>query len=71
MGGPTSFGGISYESTSTTLAAVMPSGTAGVNHGVHPPTAIQLEHAKSFVNVFLGISIDGNAALLTVTASVQ
>jgi len=46
--GTTSFGGVTYSTTSETLTGVMPSGSNGVNHG---------------------ISIDGNAILLSITTT--
>ena len=61
--GTTSFNDVTYSTTSQTLSAVMPAGTAGVNHGEHVKVCAKVVNLIPWTT---GISVDGNAILLTV-----
>jgi hypothetical protein len=62
--GTTSFNGVTYSTTSETLTGVMPAGSNGVNHGVF--FKLSLTWTVHLTLSISGISIDGNAILLTV-----
>ena len=66
VSGTPSFNGVKYAVATSTLVGVMPSGTAGVNHGELSLPYPQVNVAHQVYRQ--GIAIDGNAVLLTVTS---